>query len=105
MQGFNIFVDQLNGYSGLAGGLLQHVSDEYEKKVCLGIGFCPPTLTNVHDDASAGRAFRTRMTNSTLLYNAFNSYSTVFTSLGLCQDFCAQRIVPVVLPYLSFKAC
>lgn len=104
MQGFNLLVDQLNGYSGLAGGVIQYLSDEYEKKVCIGIGLCPPVLPT-SDEAGAGRAFRTRMTNTTLLWNAFNSYASVFTSLGLCQSFCTKDLFPITLPYLKFKVC
>lgn len=43
------------------------------------------------------------MSNTALLWNAFNEHSSVFTSLGLCRDFSEPELVPIQLPHLQYK--
>lgn len=98
-------MDQLDGSAGIAGGMLQYISDEYDKKLCLGFGLVPPTLQSGGEDEEGGKGkkYRARNTNTLLLWNAFNSYSTIFTTLGLVQDFSLPVIMPKAFPNLTYK--
>jgi hypothetical protein len=93
-------VDQEDGISGIAGGVLQHLSDEYDRKCCFGLGFSPPKL---NQSGVKDTAFRNRIANVALLWNQFNRYSSVFSSLSLSQNIFSVESVPRVLPFLNYN--
>jgi len=101
-QGFHLLADQSDGFGGLASGILQHISDDYEKKSRLAIGLSPPTNTCVQGDETL-LDYRRRVSNIVQTWNAFNNHSSIFTSLGLSKDLSVPNPVSKDLSLLHYQ--
>ena len=95
-------MDEDDGFGGLASGILQHISDDYDKKTSFCFGVSRPFQT------VAGRAerfpdFKLRTLNTALLWNSFNLHSSVFTSIGLSEDLTKVNPKPALLPHITYN--
>lgn len=94
-----MLVDEYDGFTGIAGGILEHLSDEYDKKACFGIGLNQPLLEDNNKSlAATKRDFRIRIVNTVQLWTAFARHARVFTSLGVCEDIFVQHPKPRAIP-------
>lgn len=85
LEGFHMLVDEHCGFTGIAGGLLEHLGDEYDKKACFGLGLNQP-LPETTQGTTSLKDYNIRISNTAQLWSAFNRHARVFSSFGVCQD-------------------
>ncbi|CAG7727454.1 unnamed protein product [Allacma fusca] len=98
-QGFHILADQQDGFGGIASGILEHISDEYDKKTSFTFGLSSPTVAGGKEQFPD---LMLRLLNSSLSWNSFSLHSSVFSSIGLSKNLFQSNPEPVVLPHVTY---
>ncbi|ODN03551.1 Protein misato 1 [Orchesella cincta] len=87
LEGFHMLVDEYDGFTGIAGGILEHLGDEYDKKACLGLGLNHPFPDNEKwSKRRTLKEYKIRISNTAQLWGSFTNHSRVFSSLGVTED-------------------
>lgn len=92
-----MLVDEYDGFTGIAAGILEHLGDEYDKKACLGLGLNHPIS---EETPLSLKDYKIRISNTVQLWSSFNRHARVFTSLGVCEDIFALNPVAKSIPNL-----
>ncbi|CAL8098988.1 unnamed protein product [Orchesella dallaii] len=111
LEGFHMLVDEYDGFTGIAGGIMEYLGDEYDKKACLGLGLNYPFPDNENwSKKRTLKEYKIRVSNTAQLWSSFTRHSRVFTSFGVTDDIfsinpCSQKFANVVQdctsPYIS----
>lgn len=95
-----ILTDDLNGFGGVSGQLLEDLKDEYSAKTFITFGLTPAELVN-----GTNKKTVQRILNSALSYGKLLEFSDLFVPLSLaCETL--PRPGPVrEFPLLTYKVC
>lgn len=89
-----MLVDEYDGFTGISGGILEHLGDEYDKKACLGLGLNRPLPESTDKGQGTSlKDYKIRISNTVQLWSSFSHHARVFSSFGLCEDtFCLNPV-------------
>ncbi|GFS02961.1 protein misato homolog 1-like [Elysia marginata] len=98
LQGFQIFLDSYNGFSGVGASMLSFLADEYSAKSRFTFAVTP---TTVSDKTAKERSCR--IINSALSLSHGCELGSLYLPLSLSSSLWKSVGSPVTLPYLDYK--
>ncbi|XP_072167195.1 protein misato homolog 1-like [Diadema setosum] len=98
LQGFQVYLDFYNGFSGLGCGVLEGLADDYHGKGILTAGVAPTCF-----DDSNPLLDSYRVINSVLSFSRLVAHSSMFVPLSLASTLWRKVGSPVTFPHLEYK--
>nr|XP_054754974.1 protein misato homolog 1-like [Lytechinus pictus] len=98
LQGFQVYLDFCDGFSGLGCGILQGLGDEYHGKGIFAAGVAPA----VFDDENP-LLDSYRILNSVLSFSRLVTHSSFFVPLSLASTLWRKVGPPLSFPHLIYK--